>query len=83
VISLAPATALVAAASPPAWIQRAVPPSIVAWRQADVLDTSIPEGIANGRPRRSPGSCESTTDSSVRCGASSPTRSPSRAARSR
>jgi hypothetical protein len=32
---------------PPVWIQRAnVPPPIVAWRIADVLGTSIPEGIA-------------------------------------
>jgi hypothetical protein len=30
----------------PAWIQRAVPSPIVAWREADVLGTSIPEGIA-------------------------------------
>jgi hypothetical protein len=30
----------------PAWIQRAVPPPIVAWREADVLGSRLPEGIA-------------------------------------
>jgi hypothetical protein len=34
---------------PPAWIQRAVPPPIVAWRTADVLGTPIVEGIAVDR----------------------------------
>ena len=36
-------------APPPAWIQRAVPPPIIAWRQADVLGTPIVEGIAVNR----------------------------------
>jgi hypothetical protein len=34
---------------PPAWIQRVVPPPIVAWREADVLGTPIVEGIAVDR----------------------------------
>ena len=39
-----------ALAPPPAWIQRAaVPPPIVAWREADVLGTPIVEGIAVDR----------------------------------
>jgi hypothetical protein len=38
-----------AAAPPPAWIQRAVPPPIVTWREADVLGTPIVEGIAGDR----------------------------------
>lgn len=38
-----------ATAPPPAWIQRAVPPPIIAWRQADVLGTPIVEGIAVNR----------------------------------
>ena len=40
------AVAAAAAAQPPAWISRAVPPPIVAWVEADVLGTPIPEGIA-------------------------------------
>ena len=40
------AAAAIAATPPPAWIQRAVPPPIVAWRQADLLGTPIPEGVA-------------------------------------
>ena len=36
----------VAAAPPPAWIQRAVPSPIVAWTEADLLGSSIPEGVA-------------------------------------
>jgi hypothetical protein len=41
------AAALAVAAVPvPAWILRAVPSPVVAWREADVLGTSIPEGIA-------------------------------------
>ena len=44
------ATLLVAAAAqPPAWIQRAVPTPILAWREADVLGTPIVEGIAIDR----------------------------------
>jgi hypothetical protein len=44
------ATLLVAAAAqPPAWIQRAVPPPILTWREADVLGTPIVEGIAIDR----------------------------------
>lgn len=35
-----------AVAPAPPWIQRAVLPPIVAWRQADVLGTPIVEGIA-------------------------------------
>jgi len=35
-----------ALAPAPAWIQRAVPPPIIAWRTADVLGTPIVEGIA-------------------------------------
>jgi hypothetical protein len=35
-----------AVAQPPAWIQRAVPLPIAAWREADVLGTPIVEGIA-------------------------------------
>ena len=35
-----------ALSQPPAWIQRAVPPPIIAWRTADVLGTPIVEGIA-------------------------------------
>ncbi len=31
---------------PPAWIQRAVPGPIVAWRTADVLGNKLVEGIA-------------------------------------
>jgi hypothetical protein len=38
-----------ALAPPPAWIQRAVQPPIVAWREADVLGTPIVEGIAVDR----------------------------------
>ena len=38
--------ASLAMAQPPAWIQRVVPPPIVAWRTADVLGTPIVEGIA-------------------------------------
>jgi hypothetical protein len=38
-----------ALAPPPAWIQRIVPPPIVAWREADVLGTPIVEGIAVDR----------------------------------
>jgi hypothetical protein len=38
-----------ALAPPPAWIQRVVPPPIVAWREADVLGTPIVEGIAVDR----------------------------------
>ena len=38
--------AALAATQPPAWIQRVVPPPIVAWREADVLGTPIVEGIA-------------------------------------
>jgi hypothetical protein len=42
--------AVVAAGVPaPAWIGRVVPGPIVAWREADVLGTSIPEGIAVNR----------------------------------
>jgi hypothetical protein len=37
------------AGQPPAWIQRAVQPPIVAWREADVLGTPIVEGIAVDR----------------------------------
>jgi hypothetical protein len=38
---------VLAAAPPPAWIQRApIPPPIVAWRLADVLGTPVVEGIA-------------------------------------
>jgi hypothetical protein len=46
VLRLLAATLAVAAAPVPAWIQRAVPGPIVAWREADVLGTGIPEGIA-------------------------------------
>lgn len=38
--------AALAVGQPPAWIQRAVPPPILAWRTADVLGTPIVEGIA-------------------------------------
>jgi hypothetical protein len=38
-----------AAASPPAWIQRAVPGPYVTWRAADVLGTPVVEGIVVGR----------------------------------
>jgi hypothetical protein len=38
-----------ALAPPPAWIQRVVPPPIVAWREADVLGSPIVEGIAVDR----------------------------------
>ena len=34
---------------PPAWIQRVIPPPIVAWREADVLGTPIVEGVAVDR----------------------------------
>jgi hypothetical protein len=47
--AVAIALATFAVAQPPAWIQRAVPPPIVAWRQADVLGTPIVEGIAVDR----------------------------------
>jgi hypothetical protein len=47
-VLLALAAALVAG-QPPAWIQRAVPPPIVAWREADVLGTPIVEGIVVDR----------------------------------
>jgi hypothetical protein len=40
---------VIAAAPPPAWIQRVVPPPIVACREADVLGTRIVEGIAVDR----------------------------------
>ena len=40
---------VVAAAQPPAWIQRAVPTPILTWREADVLGTPIVEGIAVDR----------------------------------
>ena len=43
------ALAVLAAGQPSAWIQRTVPPPIVAWREADVLGTPIPEGIAVDR----------------------------------
>ncbi len=43
------AFASLALAPPPAWIQRSVPPPILAWREADVLGTSIVEGIAIDR----------------------------------
>jgi hypothetical protein len=33
----------------PPWVQRVVPPPIVAWREADVLGTTVPEGIAVDR----------------------------------
>jgi hypothetical protein len=46
VVRLLAATLAAAAAPVPAWIQRAVPPPIVAWQEADVLGTSVPEGIA-------------------------------------
>jgi hypothetical protein len=36
---------VVAAAPPPAWIQRAVPGPYVTWRAADVLGTPVVEGI--------------------------------------
>lgn len=39
----------VATASPPAWIQRAVQGPYVTWRAADVLGTSIVEGIVVNR----------------------------------
>jgi hypothetical protein len=39
----------IASAQPPAWIQRAVPPPIVTWREADVLGTSVVEGIVVSR----------------------------------
>jgi hypothetical protein len=43
-------SALVLAAAPvPAWIQRAVPAPIVAWREADVLGSRLPEGVAVSR----------------------------------
>lgn len=47
--ALAVAIASLALAPPPAWIQRVVPPPIVAWREADVLGTPIVEGIAIDR----------------------------------
>ena len=40
---------VLAAAPPPAWILRAVPPPIVTWREADVLGTAVPEGIVVSR----------------------------------
>src|SRR5690242_11782690 len=43
--ALAAALALLAAPAPP-WIQRAVPAPIVAWREADVLGSPLPEGVA-------------------------------------
>ncbi len=46
---LAALLAVAAPAPPPAWIQRVVPLPIVAWREADVLGASIPEGIAVDR----------------------------------
>jgi hypothetical protein len=47
--ALALTMAALALAPPPAWIQRVVPPPIVAWREADVLGTPIVEGIAVDR----------------------------------
>jgi hypothetical protein len=48
--ALAMTLVALALAPPPAWIQRAaVPPPIVAWREADVLGTPIVEGIAVDR----------------------------------
>jgi hypothetical protein len=44
-LALAAAAATVVSAPPP-WIGRAVPSPIVAWREADVLGDSLPEGIA-------------------------------------
>jgi hypothetical protein len=42
--------AVIAAAPPPAWIQRApIPPPIVAWRLADVLGTPAVEGVVVDR----------------------------------
>jgi len=42
--------AVLVAAPPPAWIQRApIPPPIIAWRVADVLGTPAAEGIAVDR----------------------------------
>jgi hypothetical protein len=46
VFRLLAAAFAVAAVPVPAWIQRAVPAPIVAWREADVLGTALPEGIA-------------------------------------
>jgi hypothetical protein len=53
---LAPGIALAAvaagaalAAQVPPWIQRAVPPPIVAWKVTDVLGDDLPEGIAVSR----------------------------------
>ncbi len=43
------AAVLLALVQPPAWIQRAVPPPIVTWREADVLGTPVVEGIAIDR----------------------------------
>jgi len=43
---IAAALAAAGLSQPPAWIQRAVPPPIVAWREADVLGSTLPEGIA-------------------------------------
>ena len=40
------AVAAAAVSPPPAWIARAVPSPIVAWREADVLGDALPEGIA-------------------------------------
>ena len=48
--ALAMTLVALALAPPPAWIQRAaIPPPIVAWREADVLGTPIVEGIAVDR----------------------------------
>jgi hypothetical protein len=49
VIVFASLLSVLAVGQPPAWIQRAVPPPIVAWREADVLGTPIVEGIAVDR----------------------------------
>jgi hypothetical protein len=48
-VALAMTLVALALAPPPAWIQRVVPPPIVAWREADVLGTPIVEGIAVDR----------------------------------
>jgi hypothetical protein len=49
VIALAMTFVALALAPPPAWIDRAVQPPVVAWRLADVLGTPIVEGIAVNR----------------------------------